>query len=613
MATPVLNMPKQYSKILHKLCLVVIVAPLFILPTTIAQTPTNGSFENGLTSWVQAGSSGSESLTAAAFNNQITATDGNSFAFISSGPGNTGGPSADIDANGITDNDISLLSGILNFDTLPAVIKFDWSFASSEEDQPAAFDDIFDVLIDGNRILSGSSFKNFNGNSPFANVPRGIPPALTVNSAGSTNNSSLRFGIPNWTSSCITIPNAVLNTDMNLQFRVADQSDRTFDSGLLLDNIRVEPFCQPAGIISYIQITDTLPSQVEGKDGAFIFRNSNNIKPTVSDDGNILAFVANGDFATGNPFLYEQVFIYSGSTFSRVSAFTGDEIHSLEISANGDWLVFSARNNPTDNLEIFQYDRLNNSLVQITNSSSCDNRLPSINNNGGRIAFISDCQGDISIGFNPDASQEVVIWNNGSFITNDMSGCTNYYPKISLQNTGRYTAFASDCNYVAQNNDNSIEVYRYDRNNDTFIQITNAVAGEVFDSVDISSNGRYIHYIATDASGNKVVFRYDNNTATSTFVGLSRSSVIPLSVNSINNNNAEDIVVESLDLVTFEMIIDYIDVAGGAVTEIMRSSVTTGADVARIGGVAHVFYSNNADNLGSNNDVNNEIFRARID
>jgi len=61
------------------------------------------------------------------------------------------------------------------------------------------------------------------------------------------------------------------------------------------------------------------------------------------------------------------------------------------------------------------------------------------------------------------------------------------------------------------------------------------------------------------------------------------------------------------------MIIDYIDVAGGAVTEIMRSSVTTGADVARIGGVAHVFYSNNADNLGSNNDVNNEIFRARID
>ena len=583
--------------------------------TLYAQIPPNGSFENGLTGWTAGGSGTSNSLNSAAFNNQLTPTDGTFVGFLSTGPGNQGGPTGNIDGNGVNDNDINTLTAPLNFDFFPAVIKFDWSFPSSEEDQPNNFDDIFDVQISGVRILSGSSNKP-GGASPFPDAPAGVPPAVTVTGGGPTNNTQLRFGIPPFTSECIVIPNAVPGTNnLNIQFQIADQGDATFDSGLAVDNVRVDSFCDDPGTVTLTQLTQTEQTEAEGKDGGAIIRIASNISPVVSSNGAVVAFVANGDFASGNPFLFQQVFIYNGSTVTRLTSFTGDEIQSVSLSGNGRWVAIAAKDTETDNLEIFRIDRNTSNQTQITTTAGCDNTSPGINNNGNRIAFNTTCGADISAGFNADANREMVVWNNGTFIVNETTGCQSFAPAMNTQNSGRFTAFASSCDYTGGNSDGNTEVFRHDRNSNSFQQITNTSgAVTVQDSVDISNNGRFIHYIATDVGSNQVIFRYDNNSTSSSFIGLSRALVLPLSVRNIKDNNAEDIVTESLDLLTGEFIVEYIDFGGtGVVTELHRAVNTTGAGISRIGGVAHAFLSSNGDPVAMNADSNGEIFQARID
>ncbi|WP_395377029.1 hypothetical protein [Marinicella sp. W31] len=589
---------------------------LLLLPwALLAQVPDNGSFENGLTGWTVAGSSSANSLNSAAFNNQLTPSDGVFVGFLSNGPGNIGGPGGNIDGNAVNENNIGTLTAPLNFNVFPAVIKFDWAFASSEEDQANNFDDIFDVQISGVRILSGSSNKP-GGASPFPDAPAGIPPALTVSGGGPTNGTQLRFGIPPLTSECIVIPNAVPGANnLNVQFQVADQGDSTFDSGLIIDDVRVESFCDNPGTVTLTQLTQTDLTETEGKDGSVVIRLASNIRPVVSSDGAAVAFVANGDFASGNPFLFQQVFVYSGSSITRLTSFTGDEIQSVSLSANGRWVAVAAKNTETDNLEIFRIDRNNNNQTQITTTTGCYNTAPAINNNGNRIAFNSTCGAGLSAGFNGDSNREMVVWNNGTFITNETTGCQTFAPAISTQNSGRYTAFAASCDYTGGNADGNTEVFRLDRNNNTLQQITNTTgAVTVQDSVDISNNGRFIHYIATDVGGNQVFFRYDNNSSSSSFIGLSRGLVLPLSVRNRKDNDAEDIVTESLDLLTGDFIIEYIDLGGsGVVTELLRSVNSTGVGVGRIGGVAHAFLSSNGDPLSFNADLNGEIFQARID
>ncbi|VAW47316.1 hypothetical protein MNBD_GAMMA02-1234, partial [hydrothermal vent metagenome] len=465
---------------------------LFWISLGLAQTPTNGSFENGLTSWTVGGSGNVNALNSAAFNNQIAASDGILMGFLSTGPGNIGGPNGNIDANGTNDFNITTLSTNLNFDFFPAVIKFDWSFPSSEEDSNAVFDDLFDVQIAGNRILSGSSNKP-GGVSPFPDVPLGTPPAITVSGGGSTNGTLLRFGVTPFNSECIIIPNAQPGTNnLNLQFQTADQGDAIFDSGLVLDNIRVESFCETAGTVALSQITTTSDSEIEDQVGNIISRFANNILPDASSDGSVVAFIANGDFASGNPFLFQQVFIYSSGIVTRLSSFTGDEIQSTSLSANGRWVVISAKNTLTDNLEIFRIDRNNNNLTQITATSNCENTSPSINNNGRRIAFNSNCN-DLIAGFNADQNKEIVVWNNGNLILTETINCTSYSPKISSQNSALHTAVASSCDFTGNNSDGNIEIFRLNRNTNNYQQITNTTGAlTVQDSVDISLNGNII-------------------------------------------------------------------------------------------------------------------------
>lgn len=591
-----------------------------VLPVSMAhaQTPPNGSFENGLTNWTLGGAGRVDSLTAANMNNQITPTDGVRMAFLSSGPGNVGGPTGLIDGNGLTDFNITTLSTTLNFNVFPAVIKFDWSFPSAEDDQAFNFDDIFDVLAGGTRILSGSTNKP-GGASNFPDAPASTGAGVVVGGGGVTNGTNLRFGIPAFTNFCAAIPGAIPGANnVNLQFRVADQADTAFDSGLILDNVQVATNCADPGVIALRQITLSSNSQAEGKNGAVVVRLAQNRVPDISSNGNEMAFIANADYGGGNPFLLEQVFLYTGGAFQRLTNFTGDEVQAVGISADGDWVAAAGRATPTDNLEIYRINTNSGAITQITNTSGCDNTSPAINGNGRRTSFLSTCGSDLGAGFNADGNREMVVWNNGNFVLNESTGCQSFRPAVSSNNQGRITSFASNCDYLATNGDGNIEIFRLDRIGNAMQQITNTTgANNVLDAVDINLNGRYTVYLAQDAGGRHVVFRHDNNSGASTFQGVSRPDRLIINVRIIKTNDGDDIAFEALDLLAIPpapiALIGHIDVQSQVVTEGAANDTTLGMGLSRIGGVPHIYFSTASDLVGQNGDANPEIFEGRVE
>ena len=500
----------------------------------------------------------------------------------------------------------------------PLAIRFDWSFPSAEEDQPNNFDDIFEVnlttdiggTIQTTRVLSGSANKP-GGASPFPDAPAGPGGAVTVN-AGAANGSNYRFGIPAFTAACIVIPGwQPGNNDLTVQFTAADQGDSSFDSGLIVDNVRLTPGCGDPGTAVLDQITNSVSTETEVKGGGLLARPASNSVVAGSSDGAVIVFIGRADYDGSNPNFLDQVFTYNNGAFARITAFTGDEVQSVDVSPSGRYLTFAARQNDSDNLEIFRYDRNTSALTQITTTTSCDNTSPSINDNGRRIAFLSTCGSELGAGFNPDGSREMVFWNNGNFLLNDTMGCQAFAPEVSGNGTGRYASFASNCNYAGSNADGNIEVFRFDRNNGNFLQISNTTGLAVLDSAGITSDGRYTVYVDTDVGGNRVLMRYDANAGTSAFVGVSSLNPI-LTAQSIETNGGDDISVERLDIFSGEFVVAHVDVTTGIETEVARGFSTQGTTIGVDGGVPVVHFIAGADLVGNNADQNTEVFRGRV-
>ncbi len=598
----------------------VAVLGLSMLPTVgTAQILTNGSFENGLTGWTAGGTNRSDSLTGANFSTPIVPTDGTRVALLSTGAGNVpGGGAVDVDANGVDDFDQTTLSQTATVNLFPLAIRFDWSFPSAEEDQPDNFDDIFEVnlttVIGGTsqttRALSGSANKP-GGASPFPDAPAGPGGAVTVN-AGGANGSNYRFGIPAFTAACIVIPGwQPGNNDLTVQFTAADQGDSSFDSGLIVDNVRLTPGCGDPGTAVLDQITNSVSTQLEVKGGGLVARPASNSVVASSLDGAVITFIGRADYDGSNPNFLDQVFTFANGSFTRITAFTGDDVQSVDISPSGRYLTFAGRQNDGDNLEIFRYDRNTSALTQITTTTNCDNTSPSINDNGRRIAFLSTCGTELGAGFNPDGSREMVFWNNGNFLLNDTIGCQAFAPEVSGNGTGRYASFASSCDYAGNNGDGNIEVFRFDRNNGSFIQISDTTGLAILDSAGISRTGRYTVYVDTDIGGNRVVMRYDANSGNSTFVGV--SSIDPIiTAQPIENDDGEDISIERLDLISGEFVVSHVDVTTGIETEVARGLSTQGTAIGLDGGVPVVHFIAAADLVGNNADQNTEVFRGRV-
>ncbi len=577
-------------------------------------TPNNGSFENGLTDWTLAGIMRAESLASANFNPAIDATDGSRVGFLSNGPGNApGGGAQQLDGNAVNDFDASMLRTNLSFNLFPAMLRFDWNFFSTEQNQAAFFDDFFAVLIDDNIVFGRSAAKAVPGVSPLADAPAGPAGAQMVNSPGVTDGTFSNFQFAGWQSECIGIANAMPGqNDFQLDLLVADQGDAGFDTGVAFDNIRVDSACGDPGDVTLTQVTNSSTTQVEQKDGTFIARPAVNRAVVADADGSTIGFIAQGDFAGNNPSFLEQVFVFENGLLQRSTVLTGDEVQNMDISPNGRWIVFAARQNAADNLEIFRLDNNNGNLLTITTTTDCDNTNPTVNANGRRIGFLSTCGNEIAAGFNADGNREVVIWNNGSFVPLETTGCSSFRPATRTNNNGQHIAFASDCDLIGDNADGNIEIYRLNRTNMTIDQITDTTGVTNLDSVDINNAGNLVAYISTDIAGNRVIQLWDANTGSAQLIGNSTlNPVIALNMQPVATPTA--ISFERLDIFTGEVIAAQVDINSQVITEVARGLSISGTAASVNAGVPIVHIAAGDDLIGLNSDVNPEIFSGRVE
>lgn len=589
----------------------------------VAQPLPNGSFENGLSGWTPAFQGRVESLPASAFvGNPPTVPDGQRVALLSTGPGNVGGGNVNVDNNGVNDLDVTTLDTTLVFGFAPAVLRFDWAFATSEQNQPSNFDDTFGLLLDSQFVFTGSVNKP-GGSSPFPDAPPAQLPGIVINSPGVTNGSSFIDGISVFSSACVDIPGAVNgNNAVFARFFVADQADTGFDSGLIIDNVRLDTSCVDMADVNLQQLTRTISDvNVEVKNGALVQRFIASKRPVSSSDGSVVAFVSNANLTGDNPFFIEQVYTIENGAFRRETAFSNSclsdlpggcqIVQDLDIGRSGRWLAVAARATDGDNLEIYRIDRNNGNVQQLTNTSACDNTSPSINDDGTGIAFLSTCPGFLN---NAGSNRKVVIWNNGSFINSTgAASCHDYAPAINGNNNRRYTAFASTCNHGGLNSAGAMRVFRFDRNNGSFALVDNPTVG-LSDVVDINRNGSLVAYIGIDSNGNQSVFRRDLGQTQAILVGASDPMSLAIGVRLLDENDGNDMAIERLDLLANgDSTLWHVDVATQISTPIDAGSEAGGFTISRDGNTRWIHFSTADDLVGQNPEQNFEIFAARIE
>ena len=235
----------------------VLVGLLFAVVSSRAEV-TNGNFETGnLSGWSIQGNV--EVLQGSNFYPRpIPVPEGEYFVLLSTGPGDSdapdGSPYLDADENGQTDLDETLLSQTFSVSTLGRLC-FYWAWLTAEEDPvktPPYEDDIFYVVLDGNIILKGSADKpplggGNDGSSPFPDVVTDNMYYIVNSPGGLTDGSNFSFGRSDFQRFCINIPSG----SHTLQFIVADQGSyqgtpiRTFDSGLIIDDVSFTPSSPP--------------------------------------------------------------------------------------------------------------------------------------------------------------------------------------------------------------------------------------------------------------------------------------------------------------------------------------------------------------------------------
>ena len=124
---------------------------------------------------------------------------------------------------------------------------------------------------------------------------------------------------------------------------------------------------------------------------------------------------------------------------------------------------------------------------------------PAISQDGSRITFASK---DDPVGMNPDGNSEIFLFDGATLrqVTNTSPGDIsnrivngNFQP--SLSDDGRFIAFSSNRDLTNQNADGNLEIFIYDSIAATLTQLTNSSAIVGFSDAKISGNGTKVAYI----------------------------------------------------------------------------------------------------------------------
>jgi Tol biopolymer transport system component len=241
-----------------------------------------------------------------------------------------------------------------------------------------------------------------------------------------------------------------------------------------------------------------------------------------------------GVFALLSAGLGPQVAVATGGvSLTQITTTSGCFTFNPSINADGTKIAFQSDCNLTGsdadgNDEVYRFDTTANALTQITASSGCDNASPSINADGTKIAFQSPCN---LTGSDADGNADIYRFDttvNAFTQVTTSSACTNRNPRISAD--GMKVAFQSDCNLTGSDADGNIEIYHFDIGTSTLTQVT-ASSSCTNQAPAISADGTTIAFqsncnlTGSNADGNNEIYRFDTTTSTLTQITVSSGCI----------------------------------------------------------------------------------------
>ena len=246
-----MNVPsaaRTRSTLLAGLAAVALLALLSLgSPPPVAADVANTGFESGdLTGWTTTGNV--DVLQGSAFAPTFTAPEGDYFALLSSGAGDSGGGDSGVNRDAGFGNEWDVATMSQTFDVaVDSTLAVSIAFGSSEATLPGSSrDDIFEIRIDDTNWVQGSVAGYVS--SPWADFSTPDAVDYTVTSAGATNGSRFADGMSAITQVFVDLPAGSHTID----FFVGDEADYLYDSGLIVDDLTLTP------LITLHPPTDTL-------------------------------------------------------------------------------------------------------------------------------------------------------------------------------------------------------------------------------------------------------------------------------------------------------------------------------------------------------------------
>ena len=238
--------------------------------------------------------------------------------------------------------------------------------------------------------------------------------------------------------------------------------------------------------------------------------------PSISADGNRIAFRSFGNLTGGNADRNAEIFLHDTATadLTQITNVTAGSSDGPSLGVDGSRIAFNSTANLTGgnadgNSEIFLYDMASAAFTQITNSNTGFNAVPSISADGGRIAFLSTAN---LTGGNADGNQEIFLYDAATANLTQITNATAGFSQLpSISGDGTRVAFSSTSDLTGENADGSEEVFLYDTATATLRQITNSASGHS-SSASISGDGTRVAFSSTadltggNADGSEEIF-----------------------------------------------------------------------------------------------------------
>jgi len=237
---------------------------------------------------------------------------------------------------------------------------------------------------------------------------------------------------------------------------------------------------RPHGLFLFDERTEEQTTLIAGEGGF-----PPNLFVSIDDSGTRVATASAQNLAGENPDGNQEIFLFDTltSTVVQITHTTGSALmngHPM-VSGDGTRVVFSSNydltgQNPDGNKDFFLYDATTRLLTQVTRTiGDVNENFAAVNGNGARIAFVS--RGDLA-GQNADGNDEIFLMDTTTGAVTQITRTTgDGNVTVSLDDAGTRIAFSSDHDHTGQNPDGNIELFLFDTTTGTFAQITRTSTG----------------------------------------------------------------------------------------------------------------------------------------